>query len=40
MPANDMWDVEAKQQRHDEVFPTELQAAFDLGARITADSSV
>lgn len=30
----DIWDVEAKLKRHNEVFPQDLARAFDLGARL------
>jgi multimeric flavodoxin WrbA len=30
----DMWDVDAKQKRHREVFPEELEAAYALGVRL------
>lgn len=31
---NDMFDADAKRRRHEEVFPKELEAAFELGARL------
>jgi len=30
----DMWDAEAKEKRHNEVFPKDLERAFEMGARL------
>ncbi len=32
----DVWDVEAKDRRHQEVFPEDLKRAFDWGARLAS----
>ena len=32
----DMFDVEARQKRHQEVFPQDCQKAYELGARLAA----
>ncbi|UQZ87931.1 flavodoxin [Deltaproteobacteria bacterium Smac51] len=32
----DMWDVEAKDKRHKEVFPEDLNKAFELGRKLVA----
>jgi Multimeric flavodoxin WrbA len=30
----DMWDAEAKSRRHQDIFPLDLERAFDMGARL------
>jgi len=32
----DLWDAEAKDQRHREVFPRDLERAFEMGARLAS----
>ena len=32
----DMWDAEAKEKRHQEVFPLDLRRAFELGVRLVS----
>ena len=33
---SEMFDVEARQKRHQEVFPQDCQKAYELGARLAA----
>ena len=37
--ASTMFDVEARKKRHEEVFPQDLQKAFELGRRMAGSDS-